>query len=105
MGVLKNIERNKYYHLCCNGICQHYMTWTWKGEVTKTPVVLHKDEVDVTLNDRLEDMVSDIGEDYFKITYVYDTLCSDMEVLYSGCTNFIGLSAVLRLFNLKAKNG
>ncbi|KAK2444967.1 hypothetical protein QL285_015951 [Trifolium repens] len=58
------------------------------------------------MDDRLEDMMRDIGEDSFKKTDVYDTLCRDKDnPLYPGCTNFTRLSAVLKLFNLKAKNG
>jgi len=37
---------------------------------------------------------------------VYDNLCKDKEQpLYLGCTKFSRLSVVLRLFNLKVKNG
>jgi ssDNA-binding Zn-finger/Zn-ribbon topoisomerase 1 len=58
------------------------------------------------MDDRLEDMMRDIGEDSFKRAHVYDTLCSDKDKpLYPGCTNFTRLSAVLKLINLKANNG
>ena len=37
---------------------------------------------------------------------MYDTICSDKDKpLYPRCKKFTRLSAVLKLFNLKAKNG
>jgi len=46
------------------------------------------------------------GEESFKRAHMYDTLCKDKEKpLYPGCTKFTRLSVVLKLFNLKAKNG
>ncbi|WJX12650.1 hypothetical protein P8452_03121 [Trifolium repens] len=58
------------------------------------------------MNDRLDDMIRDIGPESFQRAHMYDTLRKDREeTLYPGCTNFTRLSAVLRLFNLKARNG
>ncbi|XP_058749838.1 uncharacterized protein LOC131622822 [Vicia villosa] len=58
------------------------------------------------MDDRLEDMMRDIGQYSFKREHVYDTLCNGKDKpLYPGCTNFTRLSAVLKLFNLKANNG
>ncbi|XP_058784049.1 uncharacterized protein LOC131658813 [Vicia villosa] len=58
------------------------------------------------MDDRLEDMMCDIGQDSFKRAHAYDSLCNDKDTpLYSGCTNFTRLSVVLKLFNLKAING
>jgi len=42
----------------------------------------------------MEDMIRDVGEDSFHQTHVYDSLKDDSR-----------LSAVLRLFNIKARNG
>jgi hypothetical protein len=93
-------------HLICNGICQNYTQWTWHGEVGAHQSVSQRENVSVDMDDHLEDMMRDIGEDSFKTTHVYDTLCGDKDnPLYPGCTNFTRLSAVLKLFNLKAKNG
>ncbi|XP_057422588.1 uncharacterized protein LOC130716624 [Lotus japonicus] len=92
-------------HLAWKGICQNYTQWIWHGEVV-TPSVSQREKVCVDMDDWLEDMIHDIGEESFKRAHVYDTLCKDKEEpLYPGCTNFTRLSAVLRLFNLKAKNG
>ncbi|GAU38745.1 hypothetical protein TSUD_158760 [Trifolium subterraneum] len=105
----KEPKRNKkeiMNHLICDWICQTYTQWIRHGEVVATPSVSQRENVSVDMDDRLEDMMRDIGEDSFKRAHVYDTLCSDKDKpLYPGCTNFTRLSAVLKLFNLKAKNG
>ena len=58
------------------------------------------------MNDTLEVMVHDIGVDAFKKFRMEDTLERDMEKsLYLVWEKFIRLSAVLRLFNLKTRDG
>ena len=89
-------------HLTWKGICQNYTQWIWHGEVY-TPSVSQREKVSVDMDDRLEVMLHDIGEESFKKVHVYETLCKDKEEpLYPGCKNFTRLSAVLRLFNLKS---
>jgi uncharacterized protein YuzB (UPF0349 family) len=69
------------------------------------PNVSEREVVDVDMDNQLEDMIRDIGPESFQRD-VYDALCSDnKEPLYPGCTNFTRLYGVLRLFNLKARNG
>ena len=69
------------------------------------PSVSQTEQVDVDMDDRLEDMIRDIGQESFQRAHVY-YLCSDVEKpLYSGCTNFHWLEAVLKLFELKAQHG
>ncbi|CAK8561831.1 unnamed protein product [Lathyrus sativus] len=93
-------------HLICHGICQSYTQWIWHGEVVAKSNVSQRDNVSAEMDDLLEDMMRDIGQDLFKKAHAYDTLCSDKDKpLYPGCTNFTRLSAVLKLFNLKANNG
>jgi len=54
----------------------------------------------------MEDMIDDIGEDNFKSAQVYDSLKDDSEKsLYPGCTRCTRSSAILKLFNIKARNG
>lgn len=36
-------------------------------------------EVDKDMDYRLEDMIYDIGESYFRSVHIYDTLCSDKD--------------------------
>jgi len=51
-------------------------------------------------------MVRDVGEENFVKAHLYDSLNSySKEDLYPGCTNFTRLSATLKLFSLKARNG
>ena len=58
------------------------------------------------MNDHLEEMVRDVGEENFGKAHLYDSLKSDSEEeLYLGCTNFTRLSTTLKLFSLKAMNG
>lgn len=40
----------------------------------KTPTASHIEEVYVNIDDRLEDMIHDIGEKKFRRTHVYGTL-------------------------------
>nr|KYP44353.1 hypothetical protein KK1_034130 [Cajanus cajan]KYP44377.1 hypothetical protein KK1_034160 [Cajanus cajan] len=48
------------------------------------------------MDDRLEEMLRDVGPESF----------NDLEkLLYPNCTKFTRLSTILRLFNLKARNG
>jgi len=61
------------------------------------------DEVD---DDRLEDMIRDVGVESFAEAHGYGSMPSYAETpLYPGSTNFTWLSTVLRLMNLKAING
>jgi len=51
-------------------------------------------------------MIDDIGEDNFKSAQMYDSLEDDSKKsLYPGCTRFTRLSAISKLFNVKARNG
>jgi len=57
-------------------------------------------------DDRLKDMIRDVGAQPFAEAHGYGSMSSDAETpLYPGATNFTQLSAVLRLMNLKAING
>ncbi|KAI4353193.1 hypothetical protein L6164_002159 [Bauhinia variegata] len=63
-------------------------------------------EVDVDIDNRLEDMIHDIGVESFEWLYVFNELDNDVDKsFYPGCTKYTGLSEVLRLVNLKGKNG
>jgi len=60
---------------------------------------------DVVDDDRLEDMIRDVGLESFAKAHGYGSMSSDAETpLYHGSTNFTRLSTVLRLMNLKAIN-
>nr|XP_004491836.1 uncharacterized protein LOC101491198 [Cicer arietinum] len=87
-------------HLICYGICQTYTKWIWHGDSLNMTNVSEREEVREDMDNRLENMILDIGQESFQRAHVFDSLCNDKEeALYPGCTR---LSAVLRLFNLKA---
>ncbi|XP_052724058.1 uncharacterized protein LOC128193906 [Vigna angularis] len=97
-------------HVLCDGFLKSYTKWTWHGELIDMPSVsdsqVKVEEVDLEMGDRLEDMICDVGHDSFQRAHMYDNLCSDAEKpLYPECTKFTRLSVVLKLFNVKARNG
>ena len=54
----------------------------------------------------MDDMIRDIGGESVHQAHVFDSLKDDSRTeLYPGCSSFSRLSAVLRLFNMKARNG
>jgi len=58
------------------------------------------------MNDHLEDMVCDVKEENFGKAHLFDSLKFDLEEeLYPRCANFTRLSATLKLFSLKERNG
>ncbi|CAJ2636791.1 unnamed protein product [Trifolium pratense] len=75
----KRTKKEIMNHLICDGICQNYTQWIWHGEVVATPSVSQRESGSVDIDDRLEDMMRDIGEDSFKRAHVYETLCSDKD--------------------------
>nr|KYP54599.1 hypothetical protein KK1_000791 [Cajanus cajan] len=85
-----------------------YTTWIWHGEDKETQTVAQTEQGDVQMEDQIEDMLCDVGQEFFQQaqSHVYDTLKSDSETpLFPDCTTFTRLLAVLRLMNLKAKYG
>ena len=52
-------------HTLCDGFLQSYTKWIWHGEVVETPSVPYK-EVEIDMEDQLEDMIRDIGEESFE---------------------------------------
>ena len=60
----------------------------------------------VYFHDCMENMIRDIGEDSFYQGHVHDSLKDDsIKELYPGCSTFSRLSTILKLFNIKARNG
>ena len=96
-------------HVLCDGFLKNYTTWTWHGEVLDLPYVSETDQCEhsnIYSEDCMEDMIRDIEEESFHQAHVYDSLKDDsLTELYPGCSSFTRLSAVLRLFNMKARNG
>uniref|UniRef100_A0A151UF66 Transposase-associated domain-containing protein n=1 Tax=Cajanus cajan TaxID=3821 RepID=A0A151UF66_CAJCA len=95
-------------HIICDGFLMSYTTWIWHGEDKETQTVAQTEQADVEMEDQIEDMIHDVGQEFFQQeqSHVYDTLKSDSETpLFPDCTTFTQLSTVLRLMNLKAKYG
>nr|KYP76305.1 hypothetical protein KK1_020539 [Cajanus cajan] len=98
-------------HLLCDGFLKNYTHWIWHGEnvdiqsvSVETQTQTFTQEID--MDDRLEEMLRDVDPESFKRAHMYETICNDLEKpLYPNCTKFTRLSAILRLFNLKARNG
>ena len=88
---------------------KNYTTWTWHGEVIDLPYVSEVDQYEhsnMYSKDCMEDMIRDISEESFHQAHVYDSLKDNSRTeLYPGCSSFSHLLAVLRLFNMKARNG
>ena len=103
--ILDNIRE----HLLCDGIKKNYTSWIWHGELTDMQRGSQSEPFDVEMEDHLEDMICDLGQESFQQvhTSMYDTLQSDSKKpLYSGCNNSLTLlSTVLSLVNVKAKYG
>ncbi|XP_074297156.1 uncharacterized protein LOC141627844 [Silene latifolia] len=100
-------------HLLCNGIDKGYTRWIWHGEdVLPNNCRDSADDggkfqgeyFDVVCEDRVDDMINDFKE-CTEDPHVFDTLASDaLKPVYFG-SKFTRLSATLKLYNLKAKNG
>ncbi|XP_052728168.1 uncharacterized protein LOC128195186 [Vigna angularis] len=97
-------------HVLCDGFLRSYTKWTWHGELVEVPIAhvsqTEAEEVDLVMEDGLEQMIRDVGDDVIARSHMYQTLCSDAKMpLYSGCIKYTKLSAILKLFNVKARNG
>ncbi|WVZ21880.1 hypothetical protein V8G54_000424 [Vigna mungo] len=75
-------------HVLCDGIPKSYTKWTWHGEIVEVPIT-HVSETEVE-----------------EVDFVMEDGLDDAELpLYSGCIKYTRLSAILKLFNVKARNG
>jgi len=76
-------------HLLCDGFLKSYTTWTWHGELLDFPSVRGaSEEVHFSINDKLEDMIRDMGAESFA-NAVFENMSNDAETpLYTGSTNF-----------------
>jgi len=93
-------------HLLCDGFLKNYTTCTWHGELLDLPSVRGASEfVDFSMDDRLKDMIHDVGAKSFANAN-FKNMSNDVETpLYPGSTNFTRISAVLSLMNFKVMNG
>jgi uncharacterized UPF0160 family protein len=64
------------------------------------------ENIDNIESQQLDEIMNDIAADFVNIPEIFKNLGNDSNVsLFSGCTKFMKISAVFKLYNLKAKNG
>ena len=110
-GNLHNFSIGKIKeHLFFNGIDRSYKVWFWHGEkipIRKTPSrkIEVRDDHGVDYEDDLFEMIDDAQYESNVDPVKFQSLLNDAEKpIYPGCTRFTKLSALLRLYNLKAKH-
>jgi len=52
-------------HFLCDEIKKNYRTWIWHGELTDMQMGFQTKSINVEMRDRLEDMIYDLGQEYF----------------------------------------
>src|ERR1051325_4373915 len=101
-------------HLLRFGIDRSYTCWTMHGEKStgnaesscNRKYASNDDCTDTYDCDRVEEIAEALEEDLADCPKMFERLVSDAEKpLYVGCSKFTRLSAVLKLYNLKADNG
>jgi len=55
-------------HLICHDIIPNYTKWIWHGELPDIPTVSRTQPVHEDTEDRIEDMIRDLGQDTFEQT-------------------------------------
>jgi hypothetical protein len=67
--------------------------------------VRNVENIDYIKSQQLDEIMNDIAADFVDIPKIFKNLGNDSNVpLFSGCTKFMKISAVFKLYNLKAKN-
>ena len=67
-------------HLFIFGIMRSYTLWTWHGEVLDKPTTSQgTNYVDLWMDDHLEDMVRDLGEENFEKAHLFNSHKSNSE--------------------------
>lgn len=101
-------------HLLGNGIDRSYTCWTMHGEMSNNNVDLGNNETSESNEfdtntidyDRIDEMLDVVEEDLRDCPKMFERLVSDSEKpLYDGCSKFTRMSAVLKLYSIKARNG
>jgi len=98
-------------YLSCDGFLRSCTTWIWHDKLIDFPTVPRIENVvnstveDLLEEDKLNDMIRDVGTKAFVQVHVHETMSTDVETsLYVGSIKFTRLLMVLRLMNLKATN-
>ncbi|XP_065850143.1 uncharacterized protein [Euphorbia lathyris] len=95
------------------GFKQNYTIWTRHGEMDDNAESSTSQWNDVNFDfaedgvegDRIDEMMHDVEDHFTEHPHMYDNILRAAEKpLYPGCTRITKLSAILKLFNLKASN-
>ena len=97
-------------HLFFYGIDQSYHTWYWHGDAAPSGPPTSRAEWHHTVEfndvDSTIEMVQVAYDDRKNDPKLFETLLEDAQKpLYPGCKNFTKLSALVKLYNLKARYG
>ncbi|RVW89710.1 hypothetical protein CK203_047225 [Vitis vinifera] len=97
-------------HLLFYGIDQSYHTWYWHGDAAPSGPPTSRAEWHHTVEfndvDSTIEMVQVAYDDRKNDPKLFETLLEDAQKpLYPGCRNFTKLSALVKLYNLKARYG
>ncbi|XP_031106272.1 uncharacterized protein LOC116010918 [Ipomoea triloba] len=103
-------EDGIFDYLICNGVNPYYTKWIWHGEsdltTTSNMYVDSEANEDDESEDRLDKMLRHVGEEFTDRSNELDELLNDSKLpLWSGYSKYTRLYAILKLFNLKARNG
>ena len=113
--ALYNVHEVKW-HIFYNGFDTNYQRWIWHGESSSSSTVKNLGVTTVRVpplvqedddGDDIFGMMKDVEEEFVDRPDQFEKLLSDAEKpLYEGCpNNYTKLSAIVRLYNLKAANG
>ena len=98
-------------HLFFNGIDQSYCTWYWHGEDIPTSAKSSEmaqchDAVNYSDVGNTVDMIHAMKDEFMEDPILFKKLLEDAEKpLYPGCAKFTKLSALVKLYNVKARYG
>jgi hypothetical protein len=68
--------------------------------------VLENENIDNVESQQLDEIMNDIGADFVDIAKKFINLGNDSNMpLFPGCTKFMKISSIFKLYNLKVKNG
>ena len=101
-------------HRITKGISQGYKQWRLDGEEVMEEVVDHstcQDTEELAMSDTLpanqfDELFHNIEANFQDNAGTFESLLSDAhQPLYTGCTMFMRMSTLLKLYNLKVNNG
>ena len=109
-NMISHNEQKIRKHMFFYGIDQSYHQWYWHGDPApsglSTSRAEHHNRFPFSNVDSIIEMVQDVHNDCQNNPKTFETLLEDAKKpLYSRCTNFTNLFALVKLYNLKARYG